>query len=115
MSIWRRGESASRATYDDGSTFSAGGGLTGVAGSVTMGDAENSLRLGASTGPSAGFRVHHGDADGDGVMEAGLGVDFSWFSGDFKTERLGEAYNNLMAGDFMPDPIWNDEDFMGLW
>ncbi|GEM_PF-5102464 len=101
--------------YDDGSTFDIGVGATGVGGSVTLGDDEDSLRMGLSAGPSFGFRVHHGDADGDGVSEAGVGFDFAEFSGDLKTEHLGEAWNKLMAGDLSIDPIFNDEDFLGPW
>ncbi len=117
MPISAEGQAAglNASLYDDGSTFDVGLGATGVGGSVTLGDDEDSLRMGLSAGPSFGFRVHHGDADNDGVSEAGFGFDFAEFSGDLKTEHLGEAWNNLMAGDFSPDFIWNEEDFLGPW
>ena len=85
---------------NDGMTVGAGANI--IHGAVTMGGfnaddswADSQLRLGAGYGVGFGGRGHWGDSDGDGVREIGLGVDFGPFSGDFKTEALGHAWNWL--------------------
>ena len=45
-----------------------------------------SATYGASMGPGAAARLHHGDEDGDGRNEYGIGVDFNWWSADVKAE-----------------------------
>jgi hypothetical protein len=62
-------------------------------GSVTAGSAEENVRFGLSAGGGAGLRAHHGDADGDGAMELGFGVDYGFGSFDIKSETAGEIYN----------------------
>jgi hypothetical protein len=87
---------------NDGMTVGAGANI--MHGAVTMGGfnredswADSQLRLGASLGVGYGGRAHWADSDGDGVREIGLGVDFGPFSGDFKTEALGHAWNWLTS------------------
>ncbi len=85
---------------NDGLTVGAGANI--IHGAATFGGfnaddswADSQLRLGGSYGVGLAGRGHWGDSDGDGVREMGLGVDFGPFSGDFKTEALGHAWNWL--------------------
>ena len=92
--------------YTNDSTSSVGYGANLVEGSVTMGSEQENLRLGLSAGGGMGGRLHHGDADGDGVMEAGFGVDYGFGSVDIKSETIGELVN-----------MWKDPetDLPGAW
>ncbi len=89
---------------NDGLTVGAG--ANAVHGAVTLGGfnpddswADSQLRLGASLGVGLAGRLHWADSDGDGVREIGLGADIGPFSGDFKTEALGRAWNWLVGDD----------------
>lgn len=91
--------------YSNDSTSSIGFGANAVEGSVTMGSQDENLRLGLSAGGGMGGRLHHGDADGDGVMEAGFGVDYGFGSVDIKSETIGEAVNYIRDAD-LPGAWW---------
>jgi hypothetical protein len=81
--------------------FTAGGGATLAAGSVTVGQptADSHLdeqrRLGLSAGPSLAARGHWGDKDGDSYREYGIGADVGFVSLDYKTEDPVRAGLNM--------------------
>ena len=69
-------------------------------GSSTFGDKENNFRLGASAGVGFAGRLHHGDADGDGIRELGFGLDAGPLSFDIRSELLAQGFDALgNAGD----------------
>jgi hypothetical protein len=94
-------------------TLGFGGGLSllDVAGGV--GDQEENARVGFSFGPSAGGRVHHGDADGDGIRELGIGADIGYFSFDVRSETLGRAHDAVF-GDNVVDTVRNNPQLRQL-
>lgn len=82
-------------------------------GSVTVGDKENSARLGLGLGLGFGGRAHYGDSDGDGVRELGFGFDAGPVSFDVKSELphhawnlANDAHDTLFGGlvEYGPDP-----------
>ncbi|MCA9673727.1 MAG: hypothetical protein KC464_01705, partial [Myxococcales bacterium] len=86
--------------YDDGDTFNFGA-QAGIAdAAMQLGttpsadrDADTSVRLGGSEGVGFGGRIHHGDADGDGIAEGGFGIDAGPLSLDVRSELIGRAWN----------------------
>jgi hypothetical protein len=56
---------------------------------------DSSVRISGSVGVGAGVRLNHGDEDGDGVMEAGFGVDAGPLGLDVRTEVAGQMINDL--------------------
>jgi hypothetical protein len=87
------GPDAAGGFSDDGSTLSATLQANAASASLTAGDApnpegnvEHTRRIGLSKGEGFAGRLHHGDADGDGLREWGAGFDFGPVSADIKTE-----------------------------
>jgi hypothetical protein len=87
-------------------TTGIGAGANMLEGSVTTGNAEENARFGLSAGVGAGLRAHHGDADGDGAMELGFGVDLGPASFDIKSETAGEIYNMRHKWGAMRDELF---------
>lgn len=85
--------------YDDGDTFNAGYSANAGEAEVTFGDtasedsdSDSSISFSGSAGvPSGGFRLHHGDADGDGLMEAGIGISTPLVGVDIRSELVHRA------------------------
>ncbi len=80
-------------------SFSGGytiGGITGTMGKFAKGSADWQLSGGISHGGgfALGLRLYPGgaDEDGDGLREVGAGIDFAWWSVDFKHEWYSWAY-----------------------
>lgn len=83
-------------------TLSIGGGANLIGGGITVGNQERSMRVGGSLGAGASGRIHHGDADGDGLHEFGFGFDAGPLSFDMKSEDiLGDA-GMLLAATQLP-------------
>jgi hypothetical protein len=74
--------------YHNKNTTSIGGQANAAEASITLGDQGNNVRVGGSMGCGLGLRVHHGDADNDGVPEYGIGFDAGVASFDLKSEIL---------------------------
>ncbi|MFN0248985.1 MAG: hypothetical protein ACKV2T_19020 [Kofleriaceae bacterium] len=74
-------------------TTSVGAQANIIEGAISAGNQEHNMRIGGSVGVGLAGRLHHGDADGDGVNEMGFGFDFGPVSFDMRTEALGHAYN----------------------
>lgn len=55
---------------------------------------DGSVRGGFSEGAGAGWRLHHGDSDGDKVRELGFGIDAGPLTFDVKSEWLGGLYKD---------------------
>ena len=68
---------------------------------IRQDDDENG-RVHGGLGPGGALRIHHGDADGDGVRDLGVGVSAFNFGFDYRSEGLGRAWN--AARDW-----WNDD------
>lgn len=83
-----------------------GGGISGQYKSET-GRRDIYARGAVTAGPSAGIRLHYGDADNDGFNEYGVGVDYEWLSADIKSEYLDpksigqDIYTDLKADSTM--------------
>jgi hypothetical protein len=78
-------------------TASIGAQANLIDGAVSVGSDEHNVRGGISAGVGFAGRAHYGDADGDGIPEAGFGADFGMFSFDVKSELLGEALNGVKS------------------
>lgn len=98
----RFGVDAGVGTFSAGGTRTAsttGGGLQAnlAEGSVTAGTPEHNARFGLSAGLGFAARVHHGDADNDGIPEYGIGGDFGPFSFDIRSEMFEEGRRAAIA------------------
>ena len=54
---------------------------------------DTAVGLNVGAGGGLGFRVHHGDEDGDGVGELGVGFSAGPGGVDVRSEYLGQAWN----------------------
>lgn len=95
------GASGSVCLGEDQSSIGAQANL--ISGNVAVGNEEHSAQVGASVGVGLGGRVHHSDADNDGVGEYGIGAEIGPVSVDVKSEALGHAANT--AGDVVSNVL----------
>src|SRR5688572_7938416 len=83
-------------------------------GSSTFGDKENNFRLGASAGVGFAGRLHHGDADGDGIRELGFGLDAGPLSFDIRSELLAQGLDGVgELGDQAGEALRNAPEAIG--
>jgi hypothetical protein len=84
----------------DASTTEAGFGASAFDAALSVGNREHSARFGVGAGPGLGGRVHHGDADGDGLKEYGFGLDVGPVSFDVRSEvfhHIGRWFKELFS------------------
>jgi RHS repeat-associated protein len=83
-----------------------GGQVNVLDAAITVGNQRCSMRAGVSLGAGMAFRLHHSDANNNGVPEVGFGFDVGVAEFDIKSEAVGKGLQDAGQGfDFVARPI----------